>query len=341
MTSILLVGDLHYHTNNGLESELLSKFIVNLVKERNFDLVVFLGDLSHTNSRLHSKPLKRLTDLLGTVSETVPICVVMGNHDLPGQNAYITDDHGFNFLKWWTGTKKETEFPSGTGVQLVDRPLNFKIKNTQFTACPYVAPGRFLEALETVEGWKDSKFVFCHQTLQGCQEGGHTLSAKDSWSLDLPTIYSGHIHDPQVLTSGVHYTGSAWQTRINEDPFNKALVVLTLEEDGEYDEERILTNIEPKLEVRIRTTDISTTEVPDECKARIEITGSLIENEVAKKLAKVRAWQKKHDVRFNNLPQTKKRVEEPTVAYKTYCLKRAEKEGVVELIEEAFVMHGL
>ena len=71
----------------------------------------------------------------------------------------------------------------------------------------------------------------CHQEFENCLMGSITSSSGDVWSTNLPQIFSGHIHEYQVLPS-ICYVGTPIQQNYGESP-DKALMMLYLEEkDG-------------------------------------------------------------------------------------------------------------
>ena len=63
----------------------------------------------------------------------------MINHD-----QFLTNNHWMNALKQWEN------------VTIVDKVLHIEVDTKDLLFCPFVAPGRFIEALETNNfEWKD------------------------------------------------------------------------------------------------------------------------------------------------------------------------------------------
>lgn len=340
----LVIGDLHIHLNNLEETEILGQFLVRTASELQPDVIVVLGDILHTNNVLRSEAHVPATELLGELSEIAPLLVIMGNHDVPGPLAFLSKYHGFTALKRWSGTKKaHVIFPSATGVQLVDTaPVLFSVNGIYFAACPYIPPGRFEEALNYCEDWKSAKAIFCHQEISNCDLGhGHRSESKDVWPAHYPHIISGHIHKYQRLAENVLYGGSPRQVTVAEE-YYKTIAELVFSEQGHFTETRIFTGLEPRAHLKIYSKEVDSVEVPPSGRVKIEITGTVAENNVVRKCARVREWRRKgFTVKFHDFLEDTDReallnTENANLGFKNLCRLRAEEEGLGDEYREIF-----
>jgi DNA repair exonuclease SbcCD nuclease subunit len=197
MTTALIVGDQHFKIDN---MPLINKFInqvVDFIKNKNPDFVVLLGDMLHTHERLHTLPLNKAYEFIDAVRKLCKTYILVGNHDHINGTQFLTQNHWLNGLKEWDN------------VIVADTVFQDYIKGEKFIFTPYVPPGRFEDALNTLEDdWKDTMCIFAHQEFYGCKMGGVLSVEGDKWSLDYPNIISGHIHDNQTIQKNIYYPGS-------------------------------------------------------------------------------------------------------------------------------------
>lgn len=131
---------------------------------------------------------------------------------------FLTSNHGFN------------SFKGIHNVTICDRVIAETINGHKFIFCPYVPPGRFTEALdtlfETYQRWDDATCIFAHQEFYGCKFNPIMKSTDgDHWDLDNPLVVSGHIHNKQWLQPNIYYTGSSMQHAFGETA-NKTIAML-------------------------------------------------------------------------------------------------------------------
>jgi hypothetical protein len=105
-------------------------------------------------------------------------------------------------------------------VVIVDTVIRLVKKGEKLVFVPYVPNGRFLEALETGEEWRDADCIFAHQEFAGCKMGAIISIDGDRWPEDYPRIVSGHIHSKQTPQPNIYYTGSAMQHAFGESDKN-------------------------------------------------------------------------------------------------------------------------
>ena len=220
MVSVFVVGDTHFRKDNFIAQEELVEKCVEAAKNVSPSIIILLGDVLDTHETLKNAPWKQATRLIEELSKIAPVYVLVGNHDYINQTQFLTDDHFFNPLKKWPR------------VVIVDYPIIINLGGHTLVMCPYVPPGRFIEALDHVEGWRDAVCIYAHQEILGCEYGNEPSQKGDQWSDDLPTIISGHIHKPSRVGRNVFYPGSSIQVHSNEDP-DKRVWLVTFDGDEE------------------------------------------------------------------------------------------------------------
>ena len=157
---------------------------------------------------------------------------------------------------------------------MVDKVLHFPIFDYNFLFCPYVPPGKFIEALNTCEfDWKKSTAIFCHQEFFGCKMGAILSVEGDKYDESYPNIISGHIHSKQTIQSNIYYCGSSLQIAFGESEDN-IIPVFTWNRTNDYKLEEIDLKLPKK---KIVYTDISNIEnyepTNNEDKIKITLTG--------------------------------------------------------------------
>jgi DNA repair exonuclease SbcCD nuclease subunit len=213
---ISLVGDLHIQsaildTFNAFEREYL-----DFIRANTPTFIIILGDILHTHQLIHVTPLQRAVLFLRAVSEVAPTFLLIGNHDRINNSDFCSDIHAFTALK---GVSDR--------LVIVDTTTVHVINNYVFVLVPYVAPGRFKEALDKVAGWQNATCVFAHQECRGAKMGAIVSVDGDEWLPTDPVCYSGHIHDYQVVQRNWVYVGTPYMTNFGEDA-DKAIMTLTV-----------------------------------------------------------------------------------------------------------------
>lgn len=218
-TTCLVMGDLHFKTNNAEQSNEFTSKCLELTKNLKPDFIVCLGDILDTHERYDEGPFNRAVSFIDNLSQISPVFVLIGNHDLINNTQFLSDRHAFNALKKWSN------------VYVIDDITEYKVRNTEqsFVFCPYVPPGRFMEALNgSGIMWENANAIFCHQEMKGVKMGAVVSVQGDEWESGMPLLVCGHIHDEQVLKDEVStsleecpypdviYTGSAMQHSFGE-----------------------------------------------------------------------------------------------------------------------------
>lgn len=135
----LAIGDPHFQVTNVRECELLIQRVELLIRTMKPTFVVVLGDTLHTHEKIHVSPLNVVYKFFTMLSELVQTFVLIGNHDMINHSQFLTDQHCFNAFKRWPN------------LTIVDQVHVARIGGRKFVFCPYVPPGRFVEALDTVK----------------------------------------------------------------------------------------------------------------------------------------------------------------------------------------------
>ena len=228
---VVAIGDPHFKEKY---MNVMVKFVdhvVDTVKKENPDFVVVLGDILDTMNIVTLQPHKLAVKFLKSLGEISETYVIIGNHDLMNNSQFLTDNHIFTPLK---GLEQYTN------VHIIDKPLVITKKGFNFAFCPYVPPGRFKEALNTLPidvnspQWEKCDCIFAHQEFKGAAMGAIISEEGDEWESYLPPVISGHIHDSQIIGSNIYYTGSSMQHSFSESE-KKGTWVVSFEKDKHFD----------------------------------------------------------------------------------------------------------
>jgi len=352
--NVLCIGDPHFKVKNVKETMAMGQALVKLLEARKPDFIVVLGDVLDRHETIHESPLSRAIFLLKKLQEYAPVYLVVGNHDRPNNSVFLTDQHPFNALKCWTNT---------TIVDAVHQEI---IKGHLFTFVPYVYPGRFMEAIDTLYGivkekpppqreslltefllatkevvnddggfyegnivdlvmksshhmqlkeqeyqkqlsepksnkkslpdrsigdWKKSTCIFAHQEFKGAKMGAIISEEGDPWSLDLPLVISGHIHDYDHLQTNIIYTGTPIQHAFG-DRSDKTVSWFTFNGSGGFHEERINLKLPKKIIIRVPYDQIEDTSLPENTEIKVIVIGNTSQIKTAAKLTKIKNWIK-------------------------------------------------
>ena len=220
---LLLIGDPHYKASNLEMMGRACQEILDIIDERKSELCIVLGDTLDTHERIFMRAQAQAIDWLRAIAKKCPLIVLIGNHDRETNQDFQSPVHPFVGLK---GTPN---------ITIVDTAI--WDRENEFIAVPYVPNGRFREALETVGYTPDTtreehtRFLFAHQEFKNYKMGVQISTKGDVWSPELPQIFSGHIHEYQVLP-GVIYVGTFHQQNYGEDT-DKAIMLVTIHDEFE------------------------------------------------------------------------------------------------------------
>jgi DNA repair exonuclease SbcCD nuclease subunit len=239
---VCVIGDPHFKVDNVTESQEMIDKTRDLVYKLKPDLIVCLGDILDRHEKIHVDPLSIATDFLSTLVDIAPTVVLIGNHDRPNNSDFLSSRHPFNAMKRWSN------------MTVVDKVIDVNIKGFRFVYVPYVPPGRFREALYTVDSVKDAlsqidmsqnnnlqnnklqidklqnnniiDVIFAHQEFYNAQMGAIKSAIGDKWPSHYPFVISGHIHDYQLLQDNILYGGTPNQHNYG-DRDDKTISVIT------------------------------------------------------------------------------------------------------------------
>jgi DNA repair exonuclease SbcCD nuclease subunit len=194
--SYLFIGDPHIKSDNGEAIDILILELERVCSTKRYDAIIIGGDVMHYHERLFTPALNKALTFIDRLRKIAFTYVLVGNHDAINNSIFLTDSHWMNALKSWTNVKIVDNVVEGEDILL----------------CPYVPPGRLVEAFETVcQGWRDKKVIFVHQEIKGCKMGAIVSTDGDDWMDDWPILISGHIHDHQRIGENVYYPGTPLQ----------------------------------------------------------------------------------------------------------------------------------
>lgn len=260
----LVIGDPHLRSRHSLQARELIEKSISEAQRVTPNLIVLLGDVLDTHEIARNEPFLLAEEWIERLSEIAPLVILMGNHDLINGKQFLSDKHFFGPYKKWPN------------VTIVDTPQVVILDDhgTQQTlvCCPYVPPGRFIEALNTLltpadppvsrEGfggtspkatafdWEIASCILAHQEIKGVQINGVVSEVGDYWDEAYPPLISGHIHEAQVVGTNCFYPGSSNQIAINEDP-DKALWLVRFNDDGEMEYEVLPLGLRGHREVAL------------------------------------------------------------------------------------------
>ena len=281
-TSVIFIGDPHFQVSNIEDVEIFIEKITDLVSERKPDIVVIGGDLLHTHERLHTIALNKAYEFIDKMRKITKTYVLVGNHDYIQNQQFLTDNHWMNAMKDWKNTV------------IVDTVITEVINNEKLVFIPYVPPGRFEDALNTIgDVWKDASCIFAHQEFYGCKMGAIISEEGDKWSLDNPYVVSGHIHSRQIPQKNIYYSGSAMQHAFGESEKN-IIACLTIQ-DKKYTLDEVDLYLPRKKIIYVDTDTIDDFIIPidTEDKIKVSVSGNYNEFKALKKSKKYKEMIKK------------------------------------------------
>ncbi len=244
MTTCICIGDPHFQHSNIKDVSDLVRRILSYVSKIQPDFIVCLGDILHTHEKVSVTPFKMATDFLLELSRIAPTYLIIGNHDYINNSQFLTENHAFNALKQWKN------------MTIVDNFIIHEYNGKRFGFCPYVPPGRFMEALDQGNQlWELTECIFAHQEFYGCKMGAIYSEIGDPWDENYPLVISGHIHDHQIVGTNVFYTGSIMQHGFAETS-KKYMWKFTFQNDS-YTYDKIDLDMKRKKIIYLDIEDIS------------------------------------------------------------------------------------
>lgn len=292
----LVIGDPHLKDRQTLINEAYAKRVVGAAQKYKPDVIVVLGDLLHNHNKVQIEPHNVVTEIVDEFSKICHTYILIGNHDLIDSNQFLTTHHIFGPLKKWPN------------VTIVDKPIYVKMGKKEFVMCPFVPPGRFREALDTLvkeeHMWEMVDCIFAHQEVKGCRYMTEPSQKGDVWDPDYPPIISGHIHDEQTVGTNVFYPGASMQHTFGESP-NKCIWLVTFADDlpdGKYfTTKKISLGMREKLLINVSVDEVEEFDLGllEKGQIKLRVRGTSSELSVLKK-SKTYAYLKKKGVLFSD-----------------------------------------
>jgi hypothetical protein len=242
----LIIGDPHFKHRKALEEcKIYSEKVIAIAQTQQPTFIVVLGDVLDTHEIVRVQPHNLVESFFEGLSAIAPTYVLIGNHDYINNSQFLTNAHIFGPFKKWPN------------LYIIDRPLYAEIEDKSFVFMPYVPPGRFIEALDTLiidgyENWELVDCIFAHQEFKGCKlRSGDDFKSTlgDEWDAEYPLVISGHIHNFQRVGSNIIYAGSSIQ-HFHTESGQKHLLLVEWDEEGEYPNEPKITKLKIGMKIK-------------------------------------------------------------------------------------------
>jgi DNA repair exonuclease SbcCD nuclease subunit len=237
---ILAIGDLHCKVSTIFRFDEAANKIEQSIIQTSPDLIVILGDIANDHEKIHATCMNRIRGFFDKLlCFQIPIYYIVGNHDMINNSV-------------WLDPNANTIQPiAPADLNVVDSPIHRDIMGVKVGFCPYVYPGRFLEALDTLNTEpKSLDIIFAHQEFFGAQLGAIPSTIGDKWPEDYPLVVSGHIHDHSWLQRNILYVGAPMQHGYAEKP-GKTISLIEVSEDKQISVKPISLGLAEKITIEI------------------------------------------------------------------------------------------
>ena len=149
--------------------------------------------------------------------------------------------------------------------------------------------------------------IFAHQEFKGAKMGAIISEKGDIWEKELPPVFSGHIHDFQILDNIV-YTGTPFQHSFF-DSTDKALLKLSFNKSDFEWEKIYLENVIKKKAIKLSIKNFLEFDFDKKFLYKVIIEGNpiYIRKELSKPdvIAKIKEYNIKYRIK-NSMEITKK-----------------------------------
>jgi DNA repair exonuclease SbcCD nuclease subunit len=219
-----------------------------LASENSIDEIVNMGDTFHTFEFINQYCQEVAIEFFRSLAAIRPLTVIVGNHDRPSHNEFLTNHHPFHGVEndpkiriVWKSYAEWREEIDGYVVWMpyVQKGLHEKaLKEITFLSLSKEDEKINEKTYENLlqRPGIDSRILveFSHGEYQGAMMSGRQSKKGDPWGL-WPNV-SGHIHDHQYLgktetignetvVSGVLYVGTPIQVAVNESDYKTLSLV--------------------------------------------------------------------------------------------------------------------
>src|SRR5687768_3864548 len=175
----LCIGDPHIKTDNVKEINIMTEQLVELIIKEDPDFVVILGDTLHKHEDIKVYELDRADVFIEKIWEVSKhLYILIGNHDRPNNEEFLTRRHPFNAYKKW----KRMTIVDDVTVSSVPASDG---KSYTYLFVPYVKPNRFFEALNLRNvNIYDHSGLFSHQEYKGSNMNKLSKAEADEYPED-------------------------------------------------------------------------------------------------------------------------------------------------------------
>ncbi len=257
--------------------------VVDYALENNVDLVLFCGDAyksrepSQTQQREFARRIRRLS------SSSIPIFLLIGNHDLPNaigrattteifdtlavENVYVSNRPDIYRIPTNSGTIQIVSLPwlrrsallskeetKNLDFEQINQRLQQVLTNIIAANIPKLDPG--LPSILAAHVWVSGAQVGSERLMTIGQE--HVLLVSNVANPAFDYIALGHIHKHQVLLYNplVVYAGSLERLDFSEEEDEKGFYVVEIEPDKETGERHVSIDFHPVTGRRFLTVNI-------------------------------------------------------------------------------------
>lgn len=283
--SFLVIGDPHLKIGAMQRTQIMIQQIELQIRALKPDVIVCLGDVLDRFANIRQETLSQATDFFRLLQQYAPVYIIVGNHDRPHNAVFMTTEHPFNAVKYWSDSPHK--------VHIIDTTYKCSIQSMEFVFVPYVPNGRFVEALEHVQDWRNADLIFAHQDFMHAKYGSMVSTNGDVWMDEYPAVISGHIHDYQEIGSNIIYPGSPIQHAFDESPIKSLMMVSCTKESLQY--HRVVLDVPIYWVHRMNIKDVAAytpPELPRYSDMKIVLQGSSSEIKAMSKIKKIKEWQK-------------------------------------------------
>lgn len=205
---LLITADLHLSDSarDAYRFVFLQKTLPNLLQAHNPDVLAVLGDLTEAWDRHPARLTNAIVDGFVKLSDRREVIIIPGNHDSSDTALpfFAFLDHFPNIL--WVAK------PSVTRVGVLFLPHSHR---------PWAEP------------LPRCKYVLAHNTFDGANERGQTLTGFPLDLLRAPTVrraIAGDVHTPQTINNFLWYVGAPYRVDFG-DEYEPRVLLLDTEKD--------------------------------------------------------------------------------------------------------------
>lgn len=251
---ILAVGDLHIKASQLDEYNKMLVAIKQKCIEVEPDVVVFLGDTLHWHEKIEMRAQCLANSFFRDISQIVEkVFLLIGNHDRENPTDFLSNIHPFTAIDF---------------IKVIHTTHMENVNGYNLCFVPYVQPGRFIEALNKVDNWEESRLIFAHQEFYNTKLGAIKSVEGDRWSLDYPLVISGHIHDYHWLQQNIVYVGTPFSHSYGEKS-RKTISLFNLGDS--FSEIRLDLALKKKTTIKLKCKDVDNYKPPDNSLVRIVV----------------------------------------------------------------------